>query len=253
MSVFRVLSLGWGVQSWTIASMAALGEIPPIVAAVNADTRHERAATYAFEDEHTAWLEAHNVRVVTVQAESTPPINRWRGMLLPAYTTDGVTNGVVKRQCTGDWKIAPIRRWLQANREKQSVTLLMGISLDEVQRMRDSDVKYIMNEYPLVDKRMTRADCKIWLAKHGLDVPSKSSCVFCPFQSRTSWKELASANGADWWHAVDVDRQIRSARPPNLLYVHPAMRPLDEIDLRTDTEKGQLSLWSNECLGYCNT
>ena len=27
----RIISLGWGVQSWTLAAMAALGEIPPVV------------------------------------------------------------------------------------------------------------------------------------------------------------------------------------------------------------------------------
>ena len=35
------LSLGWGVQSWTIAAMAALGELPPIDLAIHADTGHE--------------------------------------------------------------------------------------------------------------------------------------------------------------------------------------------------------------------
>ena len=29
--------------------------------------------------------------------------------------------------------------------------------------MRDSDVKYITNVYPLVEKRITRADCVAWL------------------------------------------------------------------------------------------
>ena len=35
------LSLGWGVQSWTIAAMAALEELPPIDLAIHADTGHE--------------------------------------------------------------------------------------------------------------------------------------------------------------------------------------------------------------------
>ena len=43
----RVLSLGWGVQSWTLAAMAALGEIEPIDFAIHSDTRHEASGTYA--------------------------------------------------------------------------------------------------------------------------------------------------------------------------------------------------------------
>ena len=36
----KILSLGWGVQSWTLAAMAALGEIPMPDYAVHADTTH---------------------------------------------------------------------------------------------------------------------------------------------------------------------------------------------------------------------
>lgn len=43
----RVLSLGWGVQSWTIAAMMAEGELPMADFAVFADTKHEAAGTYA--------------------------------------------------------------------------------------------------------------------------------------------------------------------------------------------------------------
>ena len=37
----KILSLGWGVQSWTLAAMAALGEIPKPDFAVHSDTTHE--------------------------------------------------------------------------------------------------------------------------------------------------------------------------------------------------------------------
>ena len=53
-----------------------------------------------------------------------------------------------------------------------------GISLEEWQLMRDSDVRYIRNVYPLVEQRMTRRDCITWLLARGLDVPPKSACTF---------------------------------------------------------------------------
>jgi hypothetical protein len=69
----RTLSLGWGVQSFTLAAMAALGDIPPIDAAIHADTTHERTLTYQFAAKWTPWLEARGVRVVTVVSAQALP------------------------------------------------------------------------------------------------------------------------------------------------------------------------------------
>ena len=52
---------GWGVQSWTILAMVALGELGPIDAAIHADTRHESRLTYEFAA-RWGWI-----RSVTVQ------------------------------------------------------------------------------------------------------------------------------------------------------------------------------------------
>ena len=46
MADITYLSLGWGVQSWAIATMAAVGELPPIDLAIHADTGHEAQKTY---------------------------------------------------------------------------------------------------------------------------------------------------------------------------------------------------------------
>jgi hypothetical protein len=37
----KVLSLGWGIQSFTLAAMVALGELDPLSFAIHADTTHE--------------------------------------------------------------------------------------------------------------------------------------------------------------------------------------------------------------------
>ena len=59
----RVISLGWGVQSFALAAMSALGELPPVDAAIHADTTHERRETYEFAATWTPWLEARGVHV----------------------------------------------------------------------------------------------------------------------------------------------------------------------------------------------
>lgn len=247
------LSLGWGVQSFGLAAMVALGELPPVDVAIHADTTHERTATYEFAARWTPWLEEHGVRVVTVRAPNTDPVRDYghgkKGVVtIPAFTTSP-NNGAIQRQCTADWKIDPIKRWLQANRDRQPIEQWIGISLDEITRMKPSNVKYITHRWPLIEKGLRRAQVAQWLLDHGLELPPRSACVFCPYQSRKEWRALQGTE--DWQHAVEVDESIRKARPPYDLFVHATMKPLPMVDFRSEQERGQLELWDNECSGMC--
>ena len=238
----KILSLGWGVQSWTLAAMAALGEIPKPDYAVHADTTHEMQGTYAHAAKWTPWLEEHGIPVVTVQAsEKMLATAEWEkypeGLGIPAYSIELKTGseGQIRRECTADWKIMPLRRFARSIIGKTSpecVEMWMGISLDEWQRMRTADVKYIKNVYPLVDRRRSRAYCIAWLEQHGLDVPPKSACTFCPFHNKDHWKRLKQAGGADWEEAVAVDGLIRNlgrGRGTEFQnFVHPSRIPLEE-------------------------
>lgn len=247
----NVLSLGWGIQSFTLAAMAALGEIKMPDVAIHADTRHEFSGTYIFAEKWSLWLEEHGLRVVVVaNHEKINIIDKWGGIQLPAYTTTLKGAGRIRRQCTHEWKIRPLRQWLQKNKDRKPVEMLIGISTDEYKRMRDSDVKYITNLYPLIEKRMSRNDCKDWLVDHNIPVPPRSACVFCPFHSTQEWQYI-KASKPDWEKAIKVDMLIRKARPPYDLFVHPARKPLINVDLLTMEEKGQMRLWDSECTGIC--
>lgn len=236
----RVLSLGWGVQSWCLAAMMALDELPRVDVLIHADTRHERFETYAFVRRWSPWLGEHGLNVVQVTGRRTDVIQAWsnsKSVMIPAFTVDSVTGkrGMVLRQCTTEWKIKPIRRWIRVELRRRQVPIvpgvvesLQGISLDEFERMRDSDAKYITNCYPLVDLGMTRADCETWLRDHALGVPPKSSCTFCPYRSIQSWRDLEAEDGPDWREALQVDATIRDRRPKAALFVHPRRKPLAE-------------------------
>ena len=246
MTELKVISLGWGVQSFTLVAMVALGDLEQVDYAVHADTTHERSATYDFAKRWTAWLEERGVKVVTVKPDQAELIDKWGGVMIPAYT-----QGLIRRQCTGAWKIRPVRRYLQKTRNKKRVEQWLGITLDEIQRMKPANVKYIENRWPLIEKRMTRANCITYLQKNGLEVPQKSACVFCPFQNRKEWREVRNAPGDDFERAIKADKAIRKARPPHDLFVNVQKKPLDEIDFDNETDKGQLNLWDNECEGMC--
>jgi len=192
----RIISLGWGIQSWGLCAMSALGVLPRVDAAIHADTTHERSETYDFARRWTPWLEEHGVRVVTVKGKigrlASVRNDATISVMIPAFTAwpEGDSSGQLRRQCTHDWKIMPIRRWLQANRSNgEKVEQWLGITLDEVQRMRPSNVQYISNEYPFIemlDRPWTRGMVIKWLVENGLEVPIKSSCVFCPYHDRAT-------------------------------------------------------------------
>jgi|6_EtaG_2_1085325.scaffolds.fasta_scaffold02603_3 hypothetical protein len=261
----RILSLGWGVQSWTLAAMAALGEIPRPDYAVHADTTHEMAGTYAHAKKWTPWLEEHGVKVRTVTASDTHVLPGWGrkgyAVQIPAYTRhlETAARGQMQRQCTGHWKIAPLRRFARSIIGKTSpgsVEMWMGISLDEWHRMKDSRAKYIANRYPLVERRMNRASCVSWLEQHGLDVPTKSACTFCPYHSKGFWRRMKQARSDDWDEAVTVDQNIRSmgkgAGLAYELFVHASRLPLEEaVRIPEDYGAKQMEMDIPCDSGYC--
>ena len=245
----KVISLGWGVQSFTMAAMVALGELPMVDAVIHADTTHERTATYEFEDRWSRWLVDRGINLVTVRADDTEPIGKYDDLQIPAFPkAEGEKRGIYRRQCTDDWKIAPLRRWLREQGGiKLGVELWIGISLDEFRRMRESGVQYIKNRWPLIEKKMTRADCIAWLKSHGLEVPSKSSCIFCPMHTYDYWLDLKQNGNGDWDRVVEFDELIRDMHPPDKIYLTQNCKPIKQVA----NELGLQMSFEDECSGFC--
>jgi hypothetical protein len=169
------------------------------------------------------------------------------------------SEGILGRRCTSDYKIAPIlakvreliglkRR--QRNPKQVMVEQWIGISLDEAIRAKPSFVPFIRHRHPLLEKRMNRVDCLRWLDANGYPRPPKSSCIGCPYHSDEQWRQLAAPEFAE---AVAFDAAIREgiAGTRDQLYLHAARVPLDQVDLSTASERGQLDLFLNECEGMC--
>jgi len=292
----RVLSLGAGVQSTTLALMAAHGEVGPMPdCAIFADTGWEPKAVY----EHLAWLRSPNVLPFPVHVVSAGDLRadllagargeRWAsipaftrtvtpaGAELPVYDadengdlvavgsrvvpTERVGVGMIRRQCTGDYKIAPIRRKVRellgiAGRRSPKVPVAeqwIGISLDEVLRMKPSFEPWQRNRWPLVEQGMTRQDCLRWLDRHDYPLPPKSACIGCPFHSDDHWRRMRDRDPEAWADAVLVDAAIRTGFRGirGEVYLHRSAVPLNQVDLSTEADRGQLDLWPNECEGLC--
>jgi len=243
----KIISLGWGVQSFTLAAMVALGKLEPVDYAVHADTSYESSLTYAFADKWTKWLEERGVKVVTLKQDN-PIISKYGFVQIPAFTAFGQ----MKRQCTSNWKITPMRQWITTelktlgiSKSEGIVEQWTGISLDEFCRAKTNNVKYIKYIYPLLELGMTRNDCKKFLLDNGLDVPPKSSCIFCPFHGKSEWRQIFNVD-ADWKDALAIDNFLRNRDPLHTMYLHSTRIPLEDVDLRTPEEQGQMHL-SESC------
>jgi len=249
----KIISLGWGVQSFALAAMSALGVLPRVDAAVHADTGHERAETYAFAERWTPWLEGHGIRVVTVCTQDGSNQVMWDETgrtMVPLFTLGLKGKGMLRRSCTDRWKISEVKRWTRTQIQKGEVAQTwLGITWDEAYRMKPSNVSYQQLVYPLIEmfgKPMSRTDVICWLKDNGLEIPVKSSCVFCPFHDRATWREIQLSGNGDWEKALAVDQAIRNKRPGYLCYLTAERKPLDKCDFRSQEEHGQLNLWQTE-------
>lgn len=264
----RVISLGAGVQSSTMALMAAHGEIGPMPDhAVFADTGAEPKAVYEYLKWLTSGVLPFPVHIVSAgnlkeHVAAERPKGQFLRVDIPVFveSPDG-SRGIINRSCTRDFKITPIRkkvRELVGLAGKRSPTdpvveQWIGISLDEVQRIKPSRESWQENRWPLVEQRMTRWDCLMWLENHGYPKPPKSSCIFCPYHSDEQWRAL---NQEEFAEALEIDRRLRS-RPPSeyrtkgVLYLHRSCKPLGDVDLRSAEDMGQIDLFNNECEGMC--
>lgn len=257
----RILSLGAGVQSTTMALMAGHEEIGPMPdAAIFADTGWEPKSVY----EHLNWIinaglpfPIHIVSAGDLRRDTIARSNTTGGRFatIPWFTlaADG-KKGMGRRQCTKEYKLVPIRRkvreLLGGKTPKAGAEIWIGISTDEAMRMKPSQIGYMFNRWPLIERGMSRMDCLVWLKRNGYHTPPKSSCIGCPFHSNSQWREIQK-NLVEWQDAIEIDRTIRNQ--PGFRaqqFMHPSRVPLEQADLRTKEEK-EIDQFNNECEGMC--
>lgn len=260
----RAISLGAGVQSSTLLLMVREGELEA-ECAVFADTGWEPAAVY----HHLDWLDS--VSTIPIYRVSRGNIRRdalgdGRFVSMPIYTLGETGDeGIGRRQCTREYKVDPIgaklRELLGAAPRCRippgAAESLIGLSLDEVARMKPSRNAWVVNRWPLIERRMTRQDCVLWLQRRGYPIPPKSSCVGCPYHDNSYWRDMRDRRPEEWEDACGFDEALRSrvgrygSSFRGLSFLHRDRIPLRAVDLSTVEDAGQLDLFQAECEGMC--
>lgn len=266
MSDFTYISFGAGVQSTALLVCSALGlhNVPKADVAIFADTGDEPGWVYDHLAVMIPWAAEHGIPIhVASQGHLSQDIidrhngSRSRFAAIPVYTVREHREGMLRRQCTREYKIQPIERkvrelmgYAKGQRVRHSVTAMIGISLDEVTRMRDSRTRWVTNTYPLINAGLRRGDCMRIADENGLGVPKKSSCIFCPYHSDAFYRDLKQNHPDEFARAVEIDRAVRDMSMSGVeqpVFIHRSCLPLDQVDFNED----QMDLFDNECEGYC--
>lgn len=265
---YSILHLGAGVQSSAIYCLMADGEIPSADYALFADTQEEPSWVYD-QLEILKKIDGPEIICVTAGKIGDDLMNGMnstgqRFASIPAHTTyvEGVKGGLTRRQCTREYKIDPIDKWVRRDllelkprqRLPNDVRLIsyFGFSTDESNRafrMQKQFSRYGDKwrcEFPLFfdDIMMTRRDARIYVEKRtGVEWRS-SRCVFCPLQNNSHWREIKEHDESGWKRAVEVDIGLRTDGAVanrdmrEIMYVHKSCTPLEASSL--DSGQGVL-------------
>ena len=268
MADLRILSLGAGVQSSTLALMIEKGEIPMVSCGIFSDTQSEPKKVIDYLEylkKQVSYpiytVTKGNLRKDLLTLASGKKINQ---VGVPFWTlSEKNTKGIARRTCTSEYKIKPLIKkvrellgFKKGERVKKGIKVeqLFGISRDEIYRIKPSQYHYIQHLYPLIDKGMRRYDCINWMERNNFKIPPRSACTFCPFHSNAEWLRVKQ-NKKEWDKVVKLEKsltnnkQLKKIGYDDKIYFTNKGIPIDEVNFEEKTD--QLDLFNNECEGMC--
>jgi hypothetical protein len=241
----NVWSYGGGTQSAAIAALIVRGDLPAPDVAVIADTSREGSQTWAYLESVVAPALRGIVEIHRIP-HSYATVDLWTGadestVIMPMFTSQH-GRGMLPKYCSQEWKTRPVHRWLR-ERGIASADMWIGFSTDEMQRCRVPQPPY-PHRYPLIERRMSRADCVALVERMGWPTPPRSSCWMCPYKSDAEWRAMPAD---DFAKAVALEAEIQQR--DRAVWFHRSCEPLASVKLDE-----QHDLFADECeTGMCFT
>lgn len=247
-----VWSYGGGVQTAAIAVLVLQGKLPRPDLVVMADTGRERQATWDYLSEVVGPALARIGLTVDIAEHAYATVDLYADngdLLIPAYTRQNGHIGKLPTYCSNEWKQRVIRRYLR-ERRVTDCDVWLGMSIDEIERVKPSGLAWYRHAYPLLGLRLSRASCIGLVEAYGWPTPPKSRCWMCPNMGPREWQRMQQSEPEEFAQAVQLEKDIRAHDPD--VYLHPMALPLAQAVKRT-VDVGQSDMFDGCDSGYCWT
>jgi 3'-phosphoadenosine 5'-phosphosulfate sulfotransferase (PAPS reductase)/FAD synthetase len=159
--------------------------------------------TYQYLSMFQRWLARRGHRPVTVL---TPDVAGHA--TLAGYCRERrLIPGMVRRWCTNRFKVTPLKRHFE-----DPCVCHIGVDAGEARRAKPGARKGIVNRFLLIENGLGREGCARVIREHGLPVPEKSGCFFCPFQRKSQWLLLHERHPELFSVAAELEERCAADR-----------------------------------------
>jgi hypothetical protein len=219
------------------------------------DTGYEKSSTWPFVNEFIRpQLALAGCELIVKQSKdlTSPDYSGLKSatgtMLLPAYTSQSGSVGKLSAFCSGKWKRDVAERYFRSL-GIATATNWLGISVDEIRRVRNQHRNWLRLRYPLVfEIRMSRLDCVQLIRSTGWSGPiPHSACYMCPNLADAEWVEMKRDWPEDFEKACQIESELRQCDPH--FWLHSSCTPLASVDF--DAQRTMFA--DRGCTGGCFT
>ena len=253
-----IWSYGGGTQSIAIACLIMAGRLSKPDRIVIADTGYEFKRTWEYTEQYVAPLMAEIGLTIEIAPHSLATVDLYGkngDLLIPAYDATKVDEKgkhvKLPTFCSNEWKTRVVRRYIGGSSAYPSgVVMWLGMSIEEIGRMKKSGLDWCKNHWPLIlDIPKTRNECRDMILAAGLPLPIKSRCKMCPHQGDDEWLEVQQ-EPEEWQEAIQIDKQIYASHGVRL---HRSGLSLEQVELKSQKEQFE-GLWVTcDTNGSCYT
>lgn len=254
-----IWSTGGGVQSSALAILIATGKLPVPDRIVFADTGGEMTEVWDYMRKYVEPLLLSSVnRKIEIASHDHAKVDFYRekdgekSLLIPAYTN----TGKLPTFCSKEWKALVVRRHLGGEKAMGDIIMWLGISTNEIDRLKPADVKWIEHHWPLCDMptksgygiRMNRIECRKLILDYGWPDPPSSACVWCPHLDNPQWERMKKYEPKDFQKAIQVQKRIYAEDKQGGVYLHKSRLPLEQVDFSKDDAPEMFGCDSGHCM-----
>lgn len=214
MGMKNYLSMGFGWNS--VALYLLMQDMGMEFEAVFVDHGGDWPETYEYADYFISTGRPVTILKPSVQGSKTLLGHCKKQMMIPSR---------LHRWCTDKFKIRVMAKYYE-----KPAFVHLGIDAGESHRAKMSGIANQENRYILVEEGIDRAGCGQIIKDHGLPLPIKSGCWFCPFQKKKDWQKLRRTHPCLFEEAVKLEAEQnidRLSRGKQMIFLY--SRPLPDL------------------------